>query len=151
MISSVYVISPAITPYNPFICFQTFGPLIPTADYTLLKSFIVSIACYAGIALITTFCVFPETMSHSVLRTVCEQLERVEKAVGMQTEVFDVVQTGEDGIAQLAPGKPLPAKLDGLKALMVAVMRQSQSLTRFFLLCAYNLPNSFCQYRPDLP
>lgn len=90
-------------------------------------------------------------MSHSALRTVCEQLERVEKVVGMQTEVFDVVRTGEDGIAQLAPGKALPAKLDGLKALMVGVMRQSQYLACFFLCCVYNVPISFCLYRPDLP
>lgn len=72
-------------------------------------------------------------MSHSALRTVCEQLERVEKVVMMQAEVLTVVKSGE-GLEQLAPGKALPTRIEGLKALMVGVMRQS-GCKLVFCLC----------------
>ncbi|KAF9074230.1 hypothetical protein BDP27DRAFT_1317519 [Rhodocollybia butyracea] len=105
--------------------FCTFGPLFPTAQYTILNSFIISIGCYAAIALVVTLFVFPETMSHSALRSVCEQLERVEKVVVMQGEVLRVIdkERGKAGIEELAPGKPLAMKLEGMKAVMVGIMK----------------------------
>ncbi|KAF8831393.1 hypothetical protein HHX47_DHR1000519 [Lentinula edodes] len=106
--------------------FCTFGPLLPTAEYTLLKTFLISVGCYTGIALITTLFVFPETMSHSALRSVCEQLDRVEKFVTMQGEVLKTVdrEDGQAGIDMFKPGTLLLTKLDGIKTMMVAVMRQ---------------------------
>ncbi|KAJ3987146.1 hypothetical protein F5890DRAFT_1571904 [Lentinula detonsa] len=104
--------------------FCSFGPLLPTAEYTLLKTFLISVGCYTGIALITTLFVFPETMSHSALRTVCEQLERVEKFVVMQGEVLKTIDKKTDEADKPPSASALVTKLDGIKTLMVAIMRQ---------------------------
>ncbi|KAJ3778200.1 hypothetical protein FB446DRAFT_714691 [Lentinula raphanica] len=107
--------------------FCSFGPLIPTAEYTLLKTFLISVGCYTGIALITTLFVFPETMSHSALRTVCEQLERVERFVTMQGQLLETVDNETDEDAKSSLRSDLVQKLDGIKALLVAIMRQLNS------------------------
>ncbi|KAJ4488072.1 hypothetical protein J3R30DRAFT_3433086 [Lentinula aciculospora] len=104
--------------------FCSFGPLLPTAQYTLLKTFLISVGCYTGIALVTTLFVFPETMSHSALRTVCEQLDRVEKFVMMQGEVLKAVDQESGPAGTGTSGNTLLTKLDGIKTLMVVIMRQ---------------------------
>ncbi|KAF5332995.1 hypothetical protein D9757_015498 [Collybiopsis confluens] len=98
------------------------GPGPGPSQYQVLLVSTTPMRYYAGgdtterfgcvIAIIFTLVVFPETMSHSALRTVCEQLERVEKAIAIQGEVMTAVQDipmpGEKTrIEKLAPSQPL--------------------------------------------
>ncbi|KAF5390378.1 hypothetical protein D9757_005305 [Collybiopsis confluens] len=81
------------------------------------------------LAFTSIFATIGQTMSHSALRTVCEQLERVEQAVAIQGEVMTAVQDGpvegeRTGIERLAPGQPLFLKMEGVKTLMTVVMKQ---------------------------
>lgn len=48
----------------------------------------ISVSCYFAIALLTTIFIFPETMNHSILNDVSEQLDRIKALLLAQDEVL---------------------------------------------------------------
>uniref|UniRef100_A0A0W0FWJ3 ER transporter 6TM N-terminal domain-containing protein n=1 Tax=Moniliophthora roreri TaxID=221103 RepID=A0A0W0FWJ3_MONRR len=109
--------------------FCSLGPLFPSSRYNLLDSTLKSVACYIGIACITTIFVFPETMSHSYLSTTCEQLGRIKEIIALQTEVLRSTP------AQLGdPTNVVMAKTKGLRALVIGTQKQLLALSGFLPL-----------------
>ncbi|KAI5116968.1 hypothetical protein M0805_002170 [Coniferiporia weirii] len=68
--------------------FCTFGPLFPTANYTLVASFLISVGCYIAIALVCILLIFPETMSHAHLTSVSNLLRLLQKLIEGQDAVL---------------------------------------------------------------
>ncbi|KAJ7132494.1 hypothetical protein C8R44DRAFT_978049 [Mycena epipterygia] len=98
--------------------FCAVGPLFPTKRYTLLNSTAISIACYMGIAILTTLFVFPETMSHAMMGKLAEQLACVQKLV----EVQDAVLTARP--EDLAPDSPIITQFKALRARVISAQQQ---------------------------
>ena len=85
--------------------FQSFGPLFPFAEYTILNSMMTSIGCYVAIALILIIVAFPETMNHSYLSASADLLEKLKAILVMQDEVL------RSDPHDLLPGTPLATKV----------------------------------------
>ncbi|THU86398.1 hypothetical protein K435DRAFT_822159 [Dendrothele bispora CBS 962.96] len=66
----------------------SYGPLFPTPQYTLLRSLLIAASTYCAIGLVLTIFVFPQSMSHSVLGTIAEQVGRARELVEVQEEVL---------------------------------------------------------------
>ncbi|KAF8880565.1 hypothetical protein BD779DRAFT_1548971 [Infundibulicybe gibba] len=94
--------------------FCTIGPLFPTAQYTLLKSTAISVSCYMAIGLLTTIFIFPETVNHSCLSTVADQLGRVKRMVELQDEVLQLLPSTE---------------ISGVRSLLIRVQQQVMALS----------------------
>ncbi|KAK7062721.1 hypothetical protein VNI00_000209 [Paramarasmius palmivorus] len=104
------------------LCFRL---LAITSSTSTLKS----VACYIGIACITTIFVFPESMSHSYLSTTCEQLGRIKDLVALQDEVL------RSSPAELGSStNPIIAKTKGLRALIIGTQKQLLALSGFLSL-----------------
>ncbi|KAF9261644.1 hypothetical protein L218DRAFT_961130 [Marasmius fiardii PR-910] len=109
--------------------FCTLGPLFPTPQFMILKSTLTSVACYGGIAVILTICVFPETMSYSYLTSICQQLDRVKTIISLQDEIL------KSSPADLAsPSSAITTKTKGLRALLVGTQKQLLSSAGFVSL-----------------
>ncbi|KAJ7160023.1 hypothetical protein C8R43DRAFT_1064102 [Mycena crocata] len=109
--------------------FCSIGPLFPTKRYTLLNSTAISIACYMGIAIVTTLLVFPETMSHSVMDSLAAQLARIQALVAIQD---DVLQARAEELA--APGAPLIERFKKLRARVISTQQQLVASSGFLSL-----------------
>lgn len=68
---------------------QSYGPLFPFAQYTLLNSLLESLACYVGIGLILIIVVFPETLNHALLASTADLVGELRALVEMQGEVLE--------------------------------------------------------------
>ncbi|KAJ7054138.1 hypothetical protein C8F01DRAFT_1164075 [Mycena amicta] len=99
---------------------SSIGPLFPTKQYTLLNSTAISISSYMAIAIVTTFLVFPETMSHLVMDQLSEQLGRVKRLVEMQDAVL--AGDGEGGLSA-------DTKIERFKALRTVVVATQQQIS----------------------
>lgn len=106
---------------------QAYGPLFPFAHYTLLNSFFISISSYTAIAFVTTFLIFPETLSHQWLATSIETLGRIRKLVEMQEDVLSADPMDGD----LAPESELSRGIVGLKESMLGSYQNCKSCLCF--------------------
>ncbi|KAK1223613.1 hypothetical protein PQX77_013510 [Marasmius sp. AFHP31] len=109
--------------------FCTLGPLFPTPRFTILSSFLKAVGCYAGIAVVVTICVFPETMSHSYLSAICQQLDRVCNIVNLQG---DILRSSPSDLG--ASDSPIAVKSKGLRSLLIGNQKQLESLAGFVSL-----------------
>ncbi|KAJ7595105.1 hypothetical protein C8J56DRAFT_1013068 [Mycena floridula] len=98
--------------------FCSFGPLFPTARYNLLNSTLISVGCAAGIGVILTIFIFPETMNHSSLTGLSGQLQRIQKMFDDQKQVLRATP------ADLVPGSPLYVKADGARTALIGGQTQ---------------------------
>jgi hypothetical protein len=73
-----------------------------------------SVACYMAIAIVVTFCVFPETMNYSCLSSTSAQLGQIKALIAMQAKVLDAKP--ED----LSPGTPLRVKILGMRQAIIS-------------------------------
>ncbi len=48
----------------------------------------ISVSCYMAIAILTTIFIFPESMNHSLINDILEQLDRLKEIVETQDEVL---------------------------------------------------------------
>jgi hypothetical protein len=99
---------------------QTIGPLIPEADYTLLKSLAISVSCYMAVAILLTICVFPQTMNHLCMDMISTQLGRLKALVEIQQEVLDAAPL------DLAPGSTLIGAIMKKRTEVIGGQRQCE-------------------------
>ena len=97
---------------------QSIGPLIPTADYTILKSLAISVSCYMAVAIFVTIFVFPQTLNHLCMDMISAQLGRVKALVDIQREVLDADPT------DLAPGTKLMESVGVQRTQLIVGQRQ---------------------------
>lgn len=90
------------------------GPLFPSANYTLLNSFLIALASYMAIAIVVNIFVFPETMNHACLEGSIALVGGVKALIDKQTQVLQV------DLAELAPGTPLMAGIQGGRSAIIA-------------------------------
>ena len=100
------------------ILLQSFGPLFPFSQYTLLNSLLTSIGCYIAIALVFIILAFPETLNHSYLASSADLLEKLRGILAMQD---DVLQADPH---DLLPGTPLGTKVAAARAGALAQLQQ---------------------------
>ena len=93
---------------------QSYGPLFPFPEYTILNSLVTSIGVYIGIATLLTVFVFPETMNHSCMQSTIGQMAQLKALIALQETVLD--SQPED----LGPGKPLMLKIIGMRSALLA-------------------------------
>ncbi|KAI0371992.1 hypothetical protein BV20DRAFT_940807 [Pilatotrama ljubarskyi] len=108
--------------------FCSFGPLFPFAQYTLLNSLLVSVACYVAVGLIFIILVFPESLNHSYLSSSVELVEKFKGILAMQEEVLRA--DPHDAI----PGSPLATKANMARAGMVQQLQQLVAQKQFLNL-----------------
>ncbi|KAJ7666375.1 hypothetical protein B0H17DRAFT_847415, partial [Mycena rosella] len=108
--------------------FCAVGPLFPSKRYTLLNSMVISVGCYMATVVVTTICIFPETMSHAAMDTVAAQLARVAQLIEMQDAVF--AARPED----LTRQGPLIIRFKALRARIIAVQQQLMATSGFLAL-----------------
>jgi len=110
---------------------QSTGPLFPTAEYTILKTVAISLACYMAIALIVTIFVFPQTMNHLCMDMISAQLGRLKALIEIQQEVLDAPPM------ELAPGTKLINTITAQRAGLVGGQRQCK-YRKFFCVFTYS-------------
>lgn len=103
---------------------QSYGPLFPFAEYTILNSLLTSVACYVAIGIVLVLLVFPETINHAALVSASALVGKLKDMVDVQQKVLE--STPED----LAPDAPLALALKGSR---VAVLGHIQQCTYFIL------------------
>ncbi|KAH9925739.1 uncharacterized protein B0H18DRAFT_1007982 [Fomitopsis serialis] len=115
----------------------SYGPLFPFAQYTILTSLLISLACYMAIGLVVIIFVFPETLNHATLTTVTTVLDTIEGVIKLQEEVLSISslpsdssydETGKGPTEQslanaLAEGGPLLTKLAGARDAMLGLAK----------------------------
>ena len=113
---------------------QSYGPLFPFAQYTLLTSLLISLSCYMAIGVVVIVFVFPETLNHATLTSAITLLEKIEGLVKLQEEVLSVgthldstetekEPTQEALLEAFADGAPLLAKLAGARDAMIGAAK----------------------------
>ena len=112
---------------------QSYGPLFPFAEYTLLNSMLTSVGCYVGIALIFVIFVFPETLSHAYLDSSAVLLQKSKGLLALQDEVLRADPR------DVLPGTPLAGKVNGAS---VGIIMQLQQRMWF------SLPRLYCYAVP---
>lgn len=75
-----------------------------------------------GIAIVCTVLIFPETMNHSHLSSICEQLDRVRTLLTVQDEVLQASP------ADVVKGSPLYTKIVGTRAELIAAQQACTSI-----------------------
>ncbi|KAK7451262.1 hypothetical protein VKT23_012602 [Stygiomarasmius scandens] len=113
--------------------FCAYGPLFPTPQYSLLRSLLIASAAYCAVGLILTIFVFPESMSHSVLHTVCDQIGRAKSLVEIQEEVLERAKELEGG-KDLSRDGTLHGKIQGMRSGLVGVQQQLTNISGFMSL-----------------
>ncbi|KAF5353705.1 hypothetical protein D9758_008696 [Tetrapyrgos nigripes] len=108
--------------------FCSIGPLFPAPQYNLLRSLLISSTCYCAVGLILTIFVFPESMSHSALRTFSDQLRRAKALIEIQDEVL------KSKPEELGRGTVLGMKIEGMRAGLVGVQTQLSTTAGFMSL-----------------
>ncbi|KAJ7478392.1 hypothetical protein FB451DRAFT_1452874 [Mycena latifolia] len=104
--------------------FCAVGPLFPSKRYTLLNSMAISVRCYMATVVVTTICIFPETMSHAALDTLGAQIARVGALIQMQ----DAVLTAR------APDGTMLSRFKDLRAGLIAAQQQLLATSGFLAL-----------------
>ncbi|EMD36296.1 hypothetical protein CERSUDRAFT_74310 [Gelatoporia subvermispora B] len=104
---------------------QSYGPLFPFGEYTIILSLVESLACYVGIGLILITFLFPETLNHAYLLGISSLLDNLKGMIEMQDEVLNA--RPED----LALGTPLMTKMMGSRAAVVGRIQQVTSPLTF--------------------
>ena len=102
------------------ISLQSFGPLFPFAQYTLLNSMLTSIACYVAIALVFITFAFPETMNHSYLDSSADLLDKLQGILALQDDVLRADPH------DLADGTPLATKTIMARVGMLTQLQQRE-------------------------
>ena len=81
---------------------QSFGPLFPAAEFTIVSSFFISVGCYVAIAIFCITFIFPETMNHSYLDTITRLLGGVKVFSELQGQILnytpDEIANDKDGV-----------------------------------------------------
>ncbi|KAK0471132.1 hypothetical protein IW261DRAFT_1513189 [Armillaria novae-zelandiae] len=109
--------------------FATYGPLFPSARYTLMNSMAISVSCYMAIAILTTIFIFPETMNHSLINDILEQLDRLKEMVETQDEVL---RTPPEHL--ISEHSPLIKESKAARATVVLSQQQLMATSRFIHL-----------------
>ncbi|KAG7440200.1 uncharacterized protein BT62DRAFT_1012986 [Guyanagaster necrorhizus] len=109
--------------------FATYGPLFPTAHYHLMNSMAISVSCYMAIAILTTIFIFPESMNHSLINDVLEQLDRLKDMVETQDEVL---RTPPEHL--VSEQSPLIKETKVARATIVLSQQQLMATSRFIHL-----------------
>ncbi|KAK0493580.1 hypothetical protein EDD18DRAFT_1405386, partial [Armillaria luteobubalina] len=109
--------------------FATYGPLFPSARYTLMNSMAISVSCYMAIAILTTIFIFPETMNHSLINDILEQLDRLKEIVETQDEVL---RTPPEHL--ISEHSPLIKENKAARATVVLSQQQLMATSRFIHL-----------------
>ncbi|KAI0360638.1 hypothetical protein OH77DRAFT_1418621 [Trametes cingulata] len=108
--------------------FCSFGPLFPFAQYTLLNSLLVSVACYVAIGLVFIIFVFPESLNHSYLHSSVELVEKFKGILVMQDEVLRA--DPHDAVT----GSPLATRASMARAGMLQQLQQLVAQKQFLNL-----------------
>ncbi|KZT34658.1 hypothetical protein SISSUDRAFT_1052456 [Sistotremastrum suecicum HHB10207 ss-3] len=96
--------------------FCSYGPLFPFAQYTILNSFLESVASFTAIALVVTFFIFPETLSHQWLNDGVTMLGFYRDLIEIQEDVLGA----DPNAGELTPGSELGDRIVAKKELMLA-------------------------------
>ena len=97
---------------------QSYGPLFPFAQYTILNSLLTSVACYIALGIVIITLIFPETINHAALVSTSDLLGKLQGLVDIQQQVMEATP------ADLAVGAPLANKLQGARAAILAHIQQ---------------------------
>lgn len=100
-------------------CSQSYGPLFPFGQYTILNSVLTSIACYIAIGLVGIVLVFPETVNHATLVASSALIGKIKTLVDLQQQVL------ESSPDDLARGSELFIKLQGMRVGILGQIQQS--------------------------
>ncbi|KAK0199602.1 hypothetical protein DFS33DRAFT_1267811 [Desarmillaria ectypa] len=106
--------------------FATYGPLFPSAHYNLMNSMAISVSCYMAIAILTTIFIFPESMNHSLINDILEQLDRLKEIVETQDEVL---RTPPEHL--ISEHSPLIKETKAARATVVLSQQQLMATSRF--------------------
>ena len=122
MTSSAYVLPRIYTQEEIALIssLQSFGPLFPFPQYTLLNSMLTSIACYVAIALVFIIFAFPETMNHSYLDSSADLLDKLQGILALQDDVLRADPH------ELADGTPLATKTIMARVGMLTQLQQRE-------------------------
>ncbi|KZT31456.1 hypothetical protein SISSUDRAFT_1038424 [Sistotremastrum suecicum HHB10207 ss-3] len=96
--------------------FCSYGPLFPFAQYTILNSFLESVAFFTAVALVVTFFIFPETLSHQWLNDGVTMLGFYRDLIEIQDDVLGA----DPNAGELTPGSELGDRIVAKKELMLA-------------------------------
>ena len=110
---------------------QSYGPLFPFAQYTLLNSMLTSIACYIAIALIFITFAFPESLNHSYLDSSTQLLDKLKDIMALQEDIL------RSDPHDVGAGSPLATKATMARVGMLTQLQQCkyrcfQRLARVF-------------------
>ena len=97
---------------------QSIGPLLPTPDYTILESIVISSACYIAVACLATLLVFPQTTNHFCMSLISAQLSRIQGIITLQEEVLGSQPT------DLTFDTPLMTKIRSARSDLIASQQQ---------------------------
>ncbi len=97
---------------------QSYGPLFPFGEYTIVNSLLISVASYIAIGIVLITFVFPETVNHAALIGTSDLIGKLKDILDIQQRVLDSSQ--ED----LVTGQPLANKLQAARAGILAQIQQ---------------------------
>ncbi|KAG8707935.1 hypothetical protein FRC11_006964, partial [Ceratobasidium sp. 423] len=66
----------------------SYGPLFPSGQYLILRTFLVSSSIYIAVGMVTIILIFPETLSHECLESYMGVLNLVQSVVDMQERIL---------------------------------------------------------------
>ncbi|CAE6413891.1 unnamed protein product [Rhizoctonia solani] len=103
----------------------SYGPLFPSAQYLILRTFLVSCSIYIAVGLVTIILIFPETLSHEWLESYAGVLDLVKGAVDMQERILadSPEQLGVDN------GDNTLSKMNGIQAKTFAAFQAFSAKT----------------------
>ena len=102
---------------------QSYGPLFPFAQYTLLNSLLTSVACYIALGIVIITFLFPESINHATLISISDLLGKIKSLIDLQQQILE--STPDD----LGPGSPLSGKILGGRVGMLTHLQQCTSAT----------------------
>ena len=105
-----------LTPCSP----QSYGPLFPFGQYTLLNSLLTSVACYIAIGLIAIAFIFPESINHATLVGFSAVIGKLKAVVDLQQKIL------ESSPDDLARGSKLFTQLGGMRVGIIMQIQQSK-------------------------
>ncbi len=100
---------------------QSYGPLFPFAQYTIINTLLISVGCYVGVGVVLIVLLFPETLNHSYLNTTAVILGQIQNLIDMQKEVLDAPPEA------FVPPSALVGKISGARVGIMQRFQQSET------------------------
>lgn len=114
--------STSVCQNNRYLGIQSYGPLFPFAEYTLMNSLLTSLACYIAIGVVVIIFIFPESLNHAVLTSTSGLLSKVKSLIDMQEDVLNAP------ISDLVGDGAVLTRVTGARVAIVAGLQGCKAL-----------------------